>query len=38
MNLHFNSDIVDFLLNTTVKRDGRPNFVIFVVCSALVGR
>ena len=38
MNLHFNSDIVEFLLKTTVKRDGRPNFVIFVGCSALIGR
>ena len=32
----FNSDIADFLLKTNEGRNRRPNFVIFVVWSALI--
>ena len=35
MDLLVNSDIVNFLLRTNEGRDRRPNFVIFVVWSAL---
>ena len=36
MDLLFNSDIVNLLLKTNMGRDRRPNFVIFVVWSALI--
>ena len=36
MDLVFNFDIVKLLLKTNAGRDRRPNFVIFVVWSALI--
>ena len=36
MDLLFNSDILNLLLKTNMGRDRRPNFVIFVVWSALI--
>ena len=36
MNLLFNSDIVKLQLKVNVRRDRRPNFVIFVVWSTLI--
>ena len=36
MDLLLNSDIVNLLLKTNMGRDRRPNFVIFVVWSALI--
>ena len=36
MYLLFNSDLVNFLLKTNGERDRWPNFVMFVVWSALI--
>ena len=35
-NLLFNSDIVSFLLKTNRGSDKKPNFIIFLECSALI--
>ena len=36
MDMLFDSDIVNLLLKTNEGRERRPNFVIFVVWSALI--